>query len=49
MRLKFYRPSGIIFYDCVNTVYQFIKPFFDKKKMSNFEEYGAFKFSTKQK
>ena len=32
MRLKFYRPSGIIFYDCVNAVYQFIKPFFDKKK-----------------
>ena len=29
-------------YDCINTIYQFIKPFLDNK-MSNFEEYGAFK------
>ena len=29
-------------YDCINTIYQFIKPFLDNK-MSIFEEYGAFK------
>ena len=29
--MKFYRLSGAIFYDCINTIYQFIKPFFDKK------------------
>ena len=34
--------SGATFYDCINTVYQFIKPFFDNK-MSIFEGYGAFK------
>ena len=29
---------------CINNKYQFIKPFLDKKKkMSIFEEYGAFK------
>ena len=27
--------------DCINTIYQFIKPFL-KNKMSTFEEYGAF-------
>ena len=31
-------------YDYINTIYQFIKPFFDNK-MSSFEEYGAFKLS----
>ena len=29
------------FYECINTIYQFIKSFFDNK-MSNFEDYGAF-------
>ena len=33
--------SDATFYDCVNTIYQFIKPFLDNK-MSVFEEYGAF-------
>ena len=27
---------------CINTIYQFIRPFLDKKKMSIYEEYGAF-------
>ena len=40
--LKFYRLSVVTFYDSVNTIYQFIKPFLDNK-MSIFEEYGAFK------
>ena len=40
--MKFYRLSGATFYDCVNTIYQFIKPFLDNK-MPIFEEYGAFK------
>ena len=40
--LKFYKLSGATFYDCINTIYQFIKPFLDNK-MSIFEEYGAFK------
>ena len=40
--LKFYKLSGATFYDCINTIYQFIKPFLDNK-MSMFEEYGAFK------
>ena len=31
------------FYDCLNTIYQFIKPFLINK-ISIFEEYGAFKF-----
>ena len=35
-RLKFYRLSGATFYDCINTIYQFIKPFLDNK-MSTFE------------
>ena len=30
----------ITFYGPINTIYQFIKPFFDKT-MSVFEEYGA--------
>ena len=30
------------FYDCINSIYEFIKPFLDNK-MSIFEEYGAFK------
>ena len=29
--LKFYRLSGATFYDCINTIYQFIKPFLDDK------------------
>ena len=29
---------------CINTIYQFIKPFLDNK-MSIFEEYGAFKWA----
>ena len=40
--LKFYRLSDATFYDHINTIYQFIKPFLDNK-MSIFEEYGAFK------
>ena len=43
-KLKFYRLSDASFDDCINTIYQFIKPFLDKK-MSIFEEYGAFKVS----
>ena len=31
-----------MFYDCINTIYQFIETFLDNK-MSIFEEYGAFK------
>ena len=34
--------SAATFYDCIHTIYQFIKPFLDNK-MSIFEEYGAFK------
>ena len=41
-QLKFYRTSGATFYDCINTIYQFIKPFLEIK-MSILEEYGAFK------
>ena len=37
---EIYRLSGAIFYDCITTIYQFIKPFLDNK-MSIFEEYGA--------
>ena len=40
-KLKFLRLSGATFYDCINAIYQFIKPFFDNK-MSIFEEYGDF-------
>ena len=40
--LKFYKQIGATFYDCFNTIYQFVKPFLDNK-MSIFEEYGAFK------
>ena len=36
------RVSDATFYDCINTIYQFIEPFLDNK-MSIFEEYGAFK------
>ena len=41
-RLKFYRLSGATFYGCINTIYQFIKPFLENK-MSIFEEYDALK------
>ena len=40
-KLKFYRLSGDTFHDCINTIYKFIKSFFDNK-MSIFEEYGTF-------
>ena len=40
--LKFYKQSGATFYDCFNTIYQFVKPFLENK-MSVLEEYGAFK------
>ena len=30
--LKFYRLSDATFYDCINTIYQFVKSFLDKKK-----------------
>ena len=36
---------GATFYDCINTIYQFIKPFLDNK-MSIFGEYGASNYST---
>ena len=39
--IKFYRLSAAKFYDCINTMYQFIKLFLDNK-MPIFEEYGAF-------
>ena len=41
-KLKFYRLSDVTFYDRINTIYPFIKPYLDKKKMSTFQEYGAF-------
>ena len=41
-QLKFYRLSGAIFNDCINTIYKF-KSFLDNKKMSVLGEYGAFK------
>ena len=41
---KFYRLSDVTFYDCINTIYQFTKPFLDNK-MPIFEEYGAFNVS----
>ena len=43
---KFYKLSDATFYDHINTMYQFIKPFLDKK-MSIFEEYGAVKSNFK--
>ena len=30
-KLKFYRLSDVTFYDGINTIYQFIKPFLDNK------------------
>ena len=39
--MKFYRFSDATFYDRINTIYHFIKPFLDKK-MSISDEYGAF-------
>ena len=39
--MKFYRLSGVTFYDYINTIYQYIIPFLGNK-MSTFEEYGAF-------
>ena len=40
--LKSYRLSVTTFYDCINTIYQIIKPFFDNE-MSISEEYGVSK------
>ena len=40
--MKLYKLSDNTFYDCINTIYQFVKPFLETK-MSVFEEYGAFK------
>ena len=40
--MKFYKLSGTTFFDLINSIYQFIKPFLDNE-MSVFEEYGAFK------
>ena len=37
--MKFYRLSDATFYDCINTIYQFIKPSLDTK-MPIFGEYG---------
>ena len=34
--MKFYWMSDATFYDRINTIYQFIKTFLDKKKMSTF-------------
>ena len=44
-KLNFYRLSGATcyMYDCINTIYQFSKPFFENK-MSIFEEYGALRY-----
>ena len=36
--MKFCRLWSATFYDCINTIYQFVKPFLDNK-MSIFEEY----------
>ena len=44
--MKLYRLSGVTFYYCINTIYQFIKPFLDNR-MSIFEEYWAFKADRK--
>ena len=41
-KLKFYKLSDATFNNCINTIYQFIKPFLDNK-ISVFEEYEAFK------
>ena len=35
------------FHDCINTIYQFIKPFLDNK-MSILEKYGTFKNDNQQ-
>ena len=40
--MKFYRLSDATFYDCINTIFQFMEPLLDNN-MSIFEEYGAFK------
>ena len=45
-RLKFYRLSSATFnIYCIDTIYQFIKPFLDNK-MSIFEEYGPLTVNT---
>ena len=40
--MKVYMLSGTTFYDCINTIYQFIEPFLDSKRPIS-EEYRAFK------
>ena len=40
--------QAVTFYDCINAIYLFIKPFLDNET-SNFEEYGAFKMEQKIK
>ena len=45
---KIFRLSDATFYDCINTIYQFIKHFL-QNKMSTFEEYGAFNTETSYK
>ena len=37
--MKFYKLSSATLYDCINTIYQLMKPFLDNK-MSMFEEYS---------
>ena len=41
--MKFYNLSDATFYDRINYIYQFIKPFYDKNAPPPFffEEYGA--------
>ena len=39
---EFYMLSCATFYDCTNSIYQFIKPFLDNK-MFTFEAYGGIK------
>ena len=40
-KLNIYRLPGATFYDCINTIYQFIKHILDSKN-SILGEYGAF-------
>ena len=44
--VKFYRLSGATFYDCIDTIYRFIKHFLDNKMYIS-EEYGAFRYQIK--
>ena len=40
-QLNLYRLSDATFYDRINTIYQFVKPFLDKKYLLS-RKYGAF-------